>query len=269
MNQKLKSLLPELELDYPGINLKLLSEEFDYFQLRFLRTGKHHSPDQVFSIFKDELSTGRPLEYINNRAYFYNGYYYVDERVLIPRFESEILIEQALDLNINSLLDLGCGSGCLGISIAKEKKLSRLDFSDISLGALEVSKINFSNHLELNSLEAKFIQSDKFQNIKLKYDAIISNPPYIKRSQIDGVHKNVVEYEPDLALFLEDTEYQTWFLDFFENAYLSLNSQGYLLLEGHEDNLLALKEIAENCNFKNIRLIFDLTDRARVLTMEK
>ncbi len=279
MNQKLKALLPTLEEDYPGISEKRLKEEFDFFKLRFLRSGKSFTPNQILTLFSKELKTGRPLGYINNRTYFYNTYLYVDERVLIPRFESEILVEKAreilLEFNYQDILEVGCGSGALSFSLAREvsrenTKSIRFSLSDISLGAISVAEMNYHNlQHHFDWMKFDFIQSDLFINIQKDFDFIISNPPYIKRSQIKGVHKNVVTYEPDIALFLEDENHDSWFEKFFTGAYECLKKKGHLLIEGHEDNLNKLITIAEQCSFKEIQCINDLTNRKRFLLMRK
>ncbi len=249
MKQKLRNLLLTLGEDYPGINLKRLTEEFEKFQ-------------GSFSEFERELNSGKPLAYINKCSYFYNSDVYVDERVLIPRFETEILVEQALKLDALDILELGCGSGAITKAYLIDNNTSKnITVSDISQDALDVAKINLKNY------KVKFILSDKFKNIHQSFDLIVSNPPYIKRSQFNGVHKNVIKYEPDLALFLSDTEHDIWFKDFFTGAQRCLNAEGTLLMEGHEENLEDLSKLAKELGFNNIECIKDLTGRDRVLKM--
>jgi len=247
--QKLKDLLPSLGEDYPGINLERLSQEFDKFK-------------GSFDEFRQELKTTRPLEYINKSAYFYNSEIYVDERVLIPRFETEILVEQALKIQAKDILEVGCGSGAISKALMIESKGNKnLTVSDISQDAINVSKINLKDY------QVQYILSDKFKKIHQTYDLIISNPPYIKNSQKVDVHPAVVKYEPEIALFITDKEHDFWFKDFFLGAKRSLNAKGSLLMEGHEHNLDELSHLAKKLGFKNIECIKDLTGRDRVLRM--
>ncbi len=249
MNQKLKDLLPTLGEDYPGINLKRLTQEFEKFNGSFIE-------------FETELKSARPLEYINKSAYFFNTDVYVDERVLIPRFETEILVEQALNIQAHDVLEVGCGSGAISKAYLIESKSPKnLVLSDISQDAIDVAKIN------LKEFPVKFILSDKFEKIDQSFDLIISNPPYIKNSQKNSVHPSVIKYEPDIALFLEDSEYDSWFKEFFLGAKRSLNKNGWLLMEGHEFNLDNLAELARKLGFNTIECIKDLTGRDRLLRM--
>ena len=124
------------------------------------------------------LENGEPVQYIVGNVDFYGLNLKVDKRVLIPRFETEQLIEKTLkliDKDSLNVLDIGTGSGCIAITLKSMLPKSNIDACDISLDALEVAKINAKeNHQSIN-----FIHSDLFSNIDKKYDLIISNPPYI------------------------------------------------------------------------------------------
>ncbi|MGN1227814.1 MAG: peptide chain release factor N(5)-glutamine methyltransferase [Christensenellales bacterium] len=169
--------------------------------------------DANFDLIKNvinELNLGKPIAKILHNVCFYGYDFYVDENVLTPRQDSEVLVYLALNeiadsnkktiLNDNemqlSVLDLCCGSGCLGLSIKKQYENVRLDLVDVSEMALEVAK---KNAKKLN-VSANFIQSDMFENITSKYDIIISNPPYIKTSEIEYLEIQVKNYDPLEAL---------------------------------------------------------------------
>lgn len=150
------------------------------------------------------IKDGKPIQYVIGNVNFCGNIFKVNENVLIPRFETEELVENALllikkyfDYPID-LIDLGCGSGCIGLSL--KKKLENVDVTllDISNKALEVAKEN-SDSLDLS---VHFLQSDMWKNVKRKYDVIVSNPPYIRNDEEieDIVKKN----EPHLALFAGD-----------------------------------------------------------------
>ncbi len=147
------------------------------------------------------LQEGKPLQYVLERVNFYGNELYIDERVLIPRFETEELVENTIKY-INEyfkepidIIDLGCGSGAIGLTLEKQININSLDLVDISKEALEVAKINKER---LNS-KANLIENDMLEGINKKYDVIISNPPYIKTNEeIEDIVKN---NEPNIALY--------------------------------------------------------------------
>jgi len=176
------------------------------------------------------LNEGIPLQYITNVQEFMKLEFYVDSNVLIPQPDTEILVEEVLELlskdNKKKVLDLCTGSGAIGISIAKYTK-SGVTMSDISKNALEIAKKNAKDN-EVDN-KCKFILSDMFENIKEKFDIIVSNPPYIKTKVINTLEAEV-QNEPSLALDGGEDG-----LEFYkiiaENAYKYLNKDGILALE--------------------------------------
>ena len=151
-----------------------------------------------------KLKQGIPVQYIVGNVDFYNYNFIVNENVLIPRFETEELVEKTIkiikknfDKNIR-ILDIGTGSGCIAITLKKELPYAIVDAVDISDSALNVAKENAKR----NNAEINFIKSDIFQNVKEKYDVIISNPPYISYDEeiMDIVKNN----EPNIALYADD-----------------------------------------------------------------
>ena len=147
------------------------------------------------------LQEGKPLQYVLGKVNFYGNTFYVDERVLIPRFETEELVENTISYikqyfqNPVDIIDLGCGSGIIGLTLEKKVSTSSVDLVDISEEALEVAEINKE---QLES-KANLIKNDMLENNSKKYDVIISNPPYIKTDEeIEEIVKN---NEPHLALY--------------------------------------------------------------------
>jgi len=142
-----------------------------------------------------------PIEYITNKASFYGEDFYVDERVLIPRPETEILINKVIltckDIKAPHIVEIGCGSGIISIMLSKLLEDAKVIALDISKDAIEVAKINAQAlHVKQN---LEFIQSDLLSNLKLeKFDILVSNPPYI--ADDEPLHVGL-SYEPDLALF--------------------------------------------------------------------
>ena len=182
----------------------LLGELLNLNPLELLNHLDDLVPIDKVELYKKEvlaLEEGKPLQYVLGYVNFYGNKFIVDERCLIPRFETEELVENTIKY-INKyfnypvdIIDLGTGSGIIGLTLENKVPTNRVDLIDISNDALEVAKINKDN---LN-LKANLIQSDFFTNINNKYDVIISNPPYIKDNErIEDIVKN---NEPHLALY--------------------------------------------------------------------
>jgi len=146
-------------------------------------------------------SLGFPLQYITEEVNFYKSKFYVNKNVLIPRPETEMLIEECLDfirrneINNPNIIDIGTGSGSIAISLAKEIPSSIIYAVDISKQAIDVAKINAKN----NDVMIKFVEGDLFADINCNFDIVISNPPYIKTENIKNLQREVL-YEPVLAL---------------------------------------------------------------------
>lgn len=184
-----------------------------------------------FKLIK-KLIEGVPLQHITHQQEFMKLMFYVDENVLIPRSDTEILVEEVIKLaksiNAKKILDLCTGSGAIAVSLAKYIEGSQITATDISRKALSIAKLNATN----NDVEDRitFVSSDLFQNIsEEKYDIIVSNPPYIKRKVIKTLDEEV-KREPIIALDGGNDG-----LDFYKkiigNAYQYLKYKGYLCLE--------------------------------------
>ena len=263
-----------LQKDYPGLQLKRFVEEYCEFD--------NSDPSEDFFMenpaFLEKLRLGVPLEYINYKSYFYSNEFYVNQDVLIPRSETEILVEEAISfINSNykesfSLMDIGTGSGCIPLTIASEvKKPLNILATDLSDKAIEVAKINYDHLCEQFNKETKveFKLTDRLEGIDQKFDLILSNPPYIKSiADQDGVHQNVDSYEPHMALYLKDEEHDQWFESLFLQVSNSLSSNGLFIMEGHEDNLQTLAKSAEK-NFSKVSIKQDYTQRDRFLICKK
>ena len=194
-----------------------------------------------------------PVAYILNKKEFWNENYYVDKRVLIPRPETEILIEMLLKKVKNKskafqILDLGCGSGCLLISCLKEFNKSLGLGIDISSLALEVAKKNIQTH-KINS-RAKLLKLDLFKlDIKKKFDFILSNPPYLTSSEYRNLSKDVKDYEPKQALVggFDGILYYKKIISFSKS---SLKKNGFLALEIGDGQYKEIKKLLTNHSFR-------------------
>lgn len=183
----------------------LLSSYLDVNPLELLTILDKEVDSGIEKLYKSSLEAlkeNKPIQYVIGNVNFYGLKFIVNKNVLIPRFETEELVEQVVeytkDLNKDKIkiLDLGCGSGAIGLTLKSILKDSEVTLTDISKEALEVAKLNANN---LN-LDVTFIESDWFSNVKLeKYDIIVSNPPYIRTDEeIEEIVKN---NEPSLALY--------------------------------------------------------------------
>lgn len=180
-----------LEMNYLELTLHLQDKVTDEIQEKFFKCLK-------------SIQEGKPIQYALNNVSFYGIDFYVDDRVLIPRFETEELVyntNKYIDKYFNSnakVLDLCTGSGCIGLTLKKLNNNLNVTLSDISSKALEVATYNKDNL----KLDVRIIESDLFQNINSKFDILVSNPPYVSIN--DEVDKIVLENEPHLALFAND-----------------------------------------------------------------
>lgn len=255
---------------YPGLTVKRL-----IWEIKDMNHGESFSLDQYFS----DLLVGIPLEYLSHRAYFFNAEFYVNSDVLIPRSETEGLVEMSLEwikkYNSQRILDVGCGSGAIILSILQEvPQAINACAVDISLKCLDVAKINWwrLRYKIPSASTLSFIQSDRLTGLHEleRFDLIVSNPPYIKQQEdYLKVHSQVLHYEPSLALFLSDEIYTSWFTLFFKQAMTHLTDQGLFLMEGHEDHLENLAKVAFDVGFKEVTVLKDLSNRCRYLKCQK
>jgi len=182
----------------------LLSDLLNINPLELLVHLDDQIDEEVFETYKKEVNAikdNKPIQYVLGSANFYGTKYFINENVLIPRFETEELVEQTIAKSLNlfkepvDIIDVGTGSGVIGLTLERSLDVNSLDLVDISKEALEVAKINAKN---MNS-KANLIESDVFENIDKKYDIIISNPPYIKTDE--EIEDIVKDNEPHIALY--------------------------------------------------------------------
>lgn len=208
-------------------------------------------------LFKQDI----PLQYITKRAYFYNEEYIVDENVLIPREDTEILVQKAIEYinkyDIKDMIDLCTGSGCIGISVANNSDIEKVILSDISKEALKVARKN----IYLNNAENKVtISHSDLLNEYIKnntlVDIIVSNPPYIKSEIITTLDKKV-QMEPHLALDGGKSGLDIY-IKILDQAKYVLKDNGYLMFEIGYDQLEELKELINS--FKEYEFIESVKD---------
>jgi len=203
-----------------------------------------------------------PIQYILNKAYFCGLPLYVNENVLIPRFDTEVLVEEVLKISKKDkskrILDICTGSGAMAIALKKLGGFERVDALDISDKALEVAKRN-ANELDLN---INFLKSDMFSSLTCenKYDIIVSNPPYIQSDVVDTLESEVKDFEPRLALD-GDADGMKFYKIIAENYEDYLVDNGVLALEIGYDEANDIRALFEG---KNVVIKKDLANLDRV-----
>ena len=251
-----------IEPNEANVEVKMLIEHFCGFSAMDVILGKKLDYEKLKIVEEKALlraRTKQPIQHIIGFADFMGEKFIVNERVLIPRDETEILVRKALEV-INggeTVLDIGTGSGCIACMIAKLADAQVLGV-DISTEALNTALDNASRLNLFN--KAIFRKSDIFSNVREKFDIIVSNPPYIPHGT--PVQKEV-EFEPKTALFAKDG------LEFYEKitaeAPKFLNSEGWLLFELGEGQSQAVKVLMESYGFKSIEILKDLGGIDRVI----
>lgn len=209
-----------------------------------------------------KINTGYPVQYLIGNVYFYNSLINVSENVLIPRPETEYLVEKTIDYakkfnhKIN-IIDLGTGSGCIAIALKKELD-SEVSAIDISKDALDLAKLNARE----NNVDINFYESDITKPLENMYDIIISNPPYIPKNGY--VAENVLKYEPRIALFA-DEEGIYFYKKIIKNNLSKLNKNGFMAFEIGDNEDKLLEEFLKEEGITNYKFEYDLTNRIRYL----
>ena len=208
-----------------------------------------------------DIKKNIPIQYVLGETHFYNLKFNVNSSTLIPRPETEELVRYILSHNFSSVLDIGTGSGCIAISIAKNSNAS-IDAIDNSKEALEIAKSNAI----LNSVDVNFMFKDVFGiSVTKKYDLIVSNPPYVLNSEKKYMHQNVIDYEPHNALFVEDSNPLIFYEKIALIASKNLNSNGLLFFEINEKFGEQIIDLLLKLNFVDIELKKDINGRDRII----
>ena len=194
-------LIPNFQLDTEILMAKTIDEDRNYV---LLNSNNPLDKNELNNFFKliERRSFGKPVAYLTNKKFFWDSEFFVTKNTLIPRPDTEIIVENVLYLtkqkNYINILDIGVGSGCILLTILKERKNFYGTGIDISQKCLNISKIN-ANRLNVTS-RLKLFKSDVDKFNLGKYDLIVSNPPYIKTCKLKYLERDVVKFEPTLAL---------------------------------------------------------------------
>ena len=208
-----------------------------------------------------ELNNHMPIQYILGETYFYDLKIKVDKSTLIPRGETEELVKWILEHKFASVLDIGTGSGCIAISLGYNSD-AFISALDVSKDALKIAKSN----ADLHNVNIDFICDDIFKyNPQMKYNIIVSNPPYVLNNEKKHISKNVLDYEPHLALFVDDNEPLIYYRRIIHLADKFLTNSGYLFFEINECFSKEIMNILKEFHFVNIELKKDINGKERMI----
>jgi len=221
-----------------------------------------------------ELKNQKPIQYIIGTTEFYGLTFLVNENTLIPRPETEELVEWIVVESRKSkverlkILDIGTGSGCIAISLAKNLPNAEVFAMDVSEKALVTAKKN----AEINTVSVNFICADILKLLTFdfqpstKFDIIVSNPPYVRNLEKSEIKPNVLEYEPHLALFVEDTDALLFYRKIAQQAKQNLSENGMLFFEINQYLGKETVELLEDLGFNNVLLKKDIYGNDRMIS---
>lgn len=218
----------------------------------------------------EKLEKEIPIQYILGNAHFYGLEFEVNENTLIPRPETEELVEWIIKNNSKiegfkdlKILDIGTGSGCIAISLAKNLPNAKVFAIDVSEKALETAKKNaLKNETEVTFLLKNILETEDLEE---QFDIIVSNPPYVRNLEKEEIKKNVLEYEPHLALFVEDNDALIFYRKISELAQKNLIENGQLYFEINQYLGAEMIDLLEAKNFATIELRKDIYENDRMI----
>ncbi len=273
-----KQCINELEEYYgkqeaQSLAFLLLDNLFSLSRTEILADKKTDQSNKTVLLKKylDRLNKSEPIQYIIGSTEFYGRMFEVNPAVLIPRPETEELIQLIVSENTNnvslSVLDIGTGSGCIAVSLKKELPLMNVYALDISSKALETAKKN----AEQNKAEITFLEEDILlteTNIP-ETNLIVSNPPYVMHSEKKQMRENVLSYEPHLALFADNDNPLIFYKAITEKAKKRLLPKGKLYFEINEQFGKETSELLTQAGFVEVKIIKDLNGKDRIVRGEK
>lgn len=225
--------------------------------------------EKIIHIVKRRIYNREPVQYIFGSTFFYGYLFKVSPSVLIPRKETELLVEEVIELAKNfehpKILDLCTGSGAIAISLAKVLEKAEITASDISEEALKIAKENAI----LNKVNINFIQSDLFNNINNNtFDIVVSNPPYVSEEEYNLLNDEIKKYEPKIAL-LAGNDGLLFYKKIIKNISNYLKKNSRLALEIGYNQLELIKSILKENDFEIVKVIKDYQGINRVIIVRK
>ena len=246
---------------------------FNFEKKDFILTSdKRFSESELLKIIYcvKDLKKGKPLAYIFGEWEFFGLPFKVNESTLIPRPETEELVDIILKENNKAvnILDIGTGSGCIPTALKKQNNNYQVFAVDVSKEALKVA----SQNAQLNEVEVTFLEYDILKNrnsiFQQQFDVIVSNPPYIPESDITEMANNVLDFEPHLALFVANHEPLLFYDAIADFAKINLKNNGKLYFEIHENYGNETLDLIESKGFSDARLIKDINGKNRIVSAQ-
>ena len=281
MQQFLKDLQTSLKGEYSESEIHVLGmlilEKLTGFSRIWLLIHKelklNDEQNIIASQYLERLKNHEPIQYILGETEFYGLKFKVNPSVLIPRPETEELVEWVKPPHppkggflsgTPTLLDVGTGSGCIAVALKKKYPSATVSAIDISAEALKVA----SENAALNQVDVEFIQDDILHPAATdrKWDVIVSNPPYIPASEQRYLHKNVTDFEPHLALFVQDNDPLIFYRKIAEFALSHLTAGGRLYVEIHQSLGRQCCQLLESMGFQSVELRKDLSGNDRMIS---
>lgn len=245
----------------------LLRERFDIQPIDIVMNQKRLSPQELGQLEEDleQIAENYPVQYVVGHAWFYGRPFQVDERVLIPRPETEEMVDLILknhDLRQQAVLDIGTGSGAIALTLKAERLDWQMTATDISQDALDLAGENARNL----DIEVEFVKSDLFAHLTdKKYDLIVSNPPYISHGEWEIMGPSVRKYEPQLALFA-DSDGLAVYEELARELPAHLNEKGRVYLEiGYMQGASVSRLMQEAFPQAQVEVIPDFSGKDRVI----
>ncbi len=269
INIKLSSIYDKKEVE------SLIYLIFDYL-LKYTKFDIHLKKEEKITEEKEkkiinivnQLIKHKPIQYIIGSTEFYNLHFKVNEYTLIPRQETEELVDIIISENKGKnidILDIGTGSGCIAISLASNLPNACVSAIDISEGALHIAKSNANTNNVYIQFSKLDILDKEIRGKMSKFDIIVSNPPYIMNSEKKFIKDNVLKYEPHTALFVSDVDPLIFYRNIASFSLMHLNKGGKIYFEINEALGKEMKEMMYNMGFSSICIIKDINNKDRIL----
>ena len=221
---------------------------------------------QYWNSILEQLKLEIPIQYLLETTSFFGLDFEVNKNVLIPRPETEELVQWILDSNSKTeklkILDIGTGSGCIAISLAKNLPKAQVFAIDVSEKALEIATLNAKqNEVAVTFLPLNILET---HDLEKEFDVIVSNPPYVRNLEKEAIKKNVLDYEPHLALFVEDDDVLIFYRKISELALKNLSDKGQLYFEINQYLGTEMVDLLHNKGFQNVALRKDIYGNDRM-----
>ena len=258
----------EIQALYFGMMNRILHRDKTYLLVHQQDLEMDEEEMRIYENSVSRLKKSEPVQYIFNDSEFFGLHFYVDSNVLIPRPETEELIEWILQENqISNILDIGTGSGCIAISLKKNRPDANVHALDISEEAIRIAQRNAST----NQVDVRFRIDDILRPAEnhATFDVIVSNPPYITEKEKHTMHKNVLDYEPHLALFVSDEDPLLYYRKISEFAHNHLCENGKLFFETNEKFAVETANMLKENGFDEVIVKKDINGKNRMIRCRK